>query len=653
MNYMKIRELVLFLIIFLNIFKVQARDFKVSSPNGKIETIVFVGETIEWSAIVGGQSIFEKNKLGITINGVDLELSPDVIKANYKTVSELIQVPVPVKSSTIKNEYNELEILFKNNFSVHFRVFNNGIAYRFNTTQKGGIIVDDEKVELNFSGDYSIWFPEEVSLLSHYECNYKEEKLSSFSVGQFCSLPTTIKGDNNIKIGITEADLYDYPGLFMKATGGARLESMFPKVILESVDKGDRGFEITQSADYIAKTSGSRSFPWRVFMISQEDKDLVENQMVYLLSRPGKMKDVSWVKPGLVAWDWWNDLNLYNVDFKAGINNRTYKYYIDFASENDIPYVILDEGWSKTATNVLEPNSEIDIPALVAYGKEKNVDIILWSLWGPLDKDMDRILNQFQKWGVKGIKVDFMAQAGQEMVNFYERTAQACAERKLLVDFHGAFKPSGLRRAYPNVLNYEGVKGLENSKWSAVITPEHNVTIPFTRMLAGPMDYTPGAMCNAHSKDFVISFSNPMSLGTRCHQIAMYAVYDAPLQMLSDSPSNYNKEEECTRFIRQFKTVWDKTKVLDAKVGDYIVTARKSGEDWFIGAMTDYDARTLNISFSFLDEGEYEVEIMQDGENADKSAVDYLHLIKKINKSSVLEISMVSGGGWAAICRKL
>nr|WP_321408479.1 glycoside hydrolase family 97 protein [uncultured Carboxylicivirga sp.] len=652
---MKNNVLAFFMIGILNLLIVptQAKDYKISSPDGSIITSVTVGEDIAWSASVNGQILFDHNKLGLELNGKNLVTSPKVLKKKTSSVSDVVKVPVPAKTTTIKNEYNELRLLFNNDFSISFRVFNNGIAYRFETSKDGEVIVNNEQVDLNFANDFPILFPEEQSLLSHYERLYIEDKLSSFEEGKFCSLPTVVKGGDNIKIGITEADLYDYPGLFLETTGKTVLKSKFPKVILESVEKGDRGIEIKKSADYIAKTNGTRTFPWRVFMISREDKELVENQMVYLLSRSCELDDVSWIKPGLVAWDWWNDNNLHGVDFKAGINNQTYKYYIDFASKYGIPYIILDEGWSKTTTNVLEPNPEIDIPELVAYGKEKNVDIILWSLWGPIDKDMDRILDRFKEWGAKGIKVDFMAQAGQEMVNYYERVAKACAERKLLVDYHGAYKPSGLRRAYPNIVNYEGVKGLENTKWTDIITPEHDVTLPFTRMLAGPMDFTPGAMHNAHKKDFTASFSNPMSLGTRCHQIAMYAVYDAPLQMLSDSPSNYYKEKECTQFISQFKTVWDDTKVLDAKVGDYIVTARKSGSDWYIGAMTDYDARTLKIDLSFLEDGEYEIEIMQDGLNAGKAAVDYVHLKKKVNKSSELEIPMVSGGGWAAICRKL
>jgi alpha-glucosidase len=462
-----------------------------------------------------------------------------------------------------------------------------------------------------------------------------------------------VKADNNIKIGITESDLFDYPCLFMEATGKSAFKSKFPKVILKSDPKGDREIQNIVEADYIAKTAGTRTFPWRVFMISTEDARLVENQMVFLLSRECKIADPSWIKPGLVAWDWWNENNIYGVDFKAGLDTKTYKYYIDFASKYNIPYIILDEGWTKSTTNIKESNPDLNLQELIAYGKSKNVGIILWCLWNPLDADMDAILDLYAKWGAKGIKVDFMARSEQYMVNFYERAAKACADRKLLIDFHGAFKPSGMLRAYPNIINHEGVKGMENNKWSKDITPEHDVTLCFTRMLAGPMDFTPGAMINKNEKDYAISFSNPMSLGTRCHQVAMYVCYDAPLQMLSDNPSNYYKEAETTAFISKMPTVWDDTKVLDARMGDYILMARQKDNNWYLGAMTDWTARSLEVDLSFLGEGTFEIEIMQDGVNAEKSCNDYKRVVKKVTKADKLKVDMAKGGGWAAICRKI
>lgn len=647
---MKTNLLALFLALCLSTF---AKDYSIKSPDGQIQVTVSVDSQVKWSATVGSQSIFTSNTLSLDLGTSELGANPKVISAKTNTVNEVVKTVVAVKSKTILNHYNQLSLKFKPDYTISFRVFDNGIAYRFETSRKDQITVKNEEVGLNFSGDFSVLFPEEETVYSHYERLYLDQKINSLNAGRFASLPTLVKADNNIKIGITEADLFDYPCLFMKATGKAAFTSKFPQVILKSDPKGDRAIQNIQEADYIAKTSGTRNFPWRVFMISTEDARLIENQMVYLLSRECKLAETDWIKPGLVAWDWWNDNNIYGVDFKSGLDTRTYKYYIDFASKNKIPYIILDEGWTKSTTNIKESNPDLDIPELISYGKSKNVGIILWCLWNPLDDDMDAILDIYANWGAKGIKVDFMTRSEQFMVNFYERTAKACADRKLLVDFHGAFKPSGMARAYPNIINHEGVKGMENCKWSNDITPEHDVTLCFTRMLAGPMDFTPGAMVNKNAIDYSVSFSNPMSLGTRCHQLAMYVCYDAPLQMMCDNPSNYYKEQESTTFISKMPTVWDDTKVLDAKVADYILMARQKGNNWYLGAMTDWDARSLDVDCSFLGEGNYEIEMMQDGMNADKSGGDYKRVVKQVTKASKLKIELAKGGGWAAICRKM
>lgn len=630
-----------------------SKDYKVTSPDGQIAVTVSVDTQIKWSATVNNQAIFTNNTLSLDLGTSVLGTNPKLVSAKNTSVKSVVQTVVAVKSKTIDNTYNQLNLVFKPNYAVNFRVFNNGVAYRFETSLKENITVKNEEVGLNFAGDYGALFPEEETVYSHYERLYLDQKISSLKAGRFSSLPTLVKADNNIKIGITEADLFDYPCLFLEATGKAAFKSKYPKVILKADPKGDRGIQNVQEADYIAKTSGTRTFPWRVFMISTEDARLVENQMVFLLSRECKLAETSWIKPGLVAWDWWNENNVYGVDFKAGLDTKTYKYYIDFASKNNIPYIILDEGWTKSTTNIKEANPDLNIQELIAYGKSKNVDIILWCLWNPLDADMDAILDIYAKWGAKGIKTDFMARSEQYMVNFYERTAKACADRKLLVDFHGAFKPSGMARAYPNIINHEGVRGMENCKWSKDITPEHDVTLCFTRMLAGPMDFTPGAMTNKNEKDYSISFSNPMSLGTRCHQVAMYVCYDAPVQMLCDSPSNYYKETETTSFISKMPTVWDETKVLDAKVGDYIMVARHKDNNWYLGAMTDWTARSLDVDFSFLGEGTYEIEIMQDGINAEKSCNDYKRIVKQVTKADKIKIDLAKGGGWAAICKKI
>lgn len=630
-----------------------SKDYQITSPNGVISVTVTVDNQIRWSASVNQTPVFKNSIMSLDLGTTVLGVNSKVSSAKISSVNESVQTTVAVKSKTIQNTYNQLNLIFKPNFAVSFRVFDNGIAYRFETTMKNEITVKNEEAGLNFAGDFGVLFPEEETVYSHYERLYLDQKMTSLKAGRFASLPTVVKADNNIKVGITESDLFDYPCLFVEATGGNGFKSKFPKVILKSEPKGDRDIKNIQEADSIAQTSGTRTFPWRVFMISTEDVRLVENQMVYLLSRESKLTDTSWIKPGLVAWDWWNENNIYGVDFKAGLDTRTYKYYIDFAAKYKIPYIILDEGWTKTTLNIKESNPDINIQELINYGKSKNVDIILWCLWNALDADMDAILDTYARWGAKGIKVDFMARSEQYMVNFYERTAKACADRKLLVDFHGAFKPSGMMRAYPNIINHEGVKGMENCKWSKDISPEHDVTLCFTRMLAGSMDFTPGATINKNERDYAISFSNPMSLGTRCHQVAMYVCYDSPLQMLCDNPSNYYKEAETTSFISRIPTVWDQTKVLDAKVGDYILMARQKDNNWYLGAMTDWTARSLDVDLSFLGDGTYEIEIMQDGVNAGKSCNDYKRIVKQVTKADRLKIDLARGGGWAAICKKM
>jgi alpha-glucosidase len=384
-----------------------------------------------------------------------------------------------------------------------------------------------------------------------------------------------------------------------------------------------------------------------VLVIAEDDGDLIESEMVYKLSPENRIKDPSWIRPGKVAWDWWNANNIFGVDFRAGINTETYKYYIDFASRYGIEYIILDEGWSDT-TDLFQVNPDIDLDELLEHARRKNVGVILWVVWKTLDDQLDEALDRFAEWGIKGIKVDFMQRDDQWMVNYYWKVAEAAARRKLLVDFHGSYKPAGLRRAYPNVLTREGVRGLEHVKWSEHPTPEHNLLLPFIRMLAGPMDYTPGAMINAQKNNFNAVFTRPMSLGTRCHQLAMYVVFESPLQMLADSPSHYLREEACVGFLAVVPTVWDETRVLDAKVGDYVLIARKSGEEWYVGAMTDWSPRELTMDLSFLPEGDFTMEFFQDGPNADRYASDFEQGRKAVSRDSKIRIRLAPGGGWAA-----
>ena len=408
----------------------------------------------------------------------------------------------------------------------------------------------------------------------------------------------------------------------------------------------DRTERVTERAPFIAKTKGTRQFPWRVLVVADRDSVLLDTDIVYRLASETKMTDTSWIKPGKVAWDWWNFNNIYGVPFRAGVNTETYKHYIDFAAEHGLEYIILDEGWYKLG-DLMSVVPEIDVNALAAHAKARNVGLVMWVVWKTLDEQMEPVLDQFEKWGVKGIKVDFMQREDQWMVNYYERVAKAAARRHLLVDFHGAYKPTGLYRTYPHVVTSEGVLGLEQSKWSDGASPTNAVTFPFLRMMAGPVDYTPGAMMNATKADFKPIFNRPMSQGTRCHQLAMYVIFESPLQMLADTPSNYRKEPESLAFLSKVPAVWDETRVLSATIGEHIVTARRSGKDWYVGALTNWDARDLEVDLSFLGVGSFLAEIHRDGPNADRVGVDYVREMKTVSAADRLKVHLAPGGGLA------
>jgi alpha-glucosidase len=448
-------------------------------------------------------------------------------------------------------------------------------------------------------------------------------------------------------VAITDADVEDYPGLWFRGTSGAALAATFPPVPLEEKRERDRDIKVVKAADYIAVTRGTRAYPWRALVIAPADRDLPSSTLTYLLARPSEIADTSWIRPGKVAWDWWNDWNLRGVDFKPGVNTKTYQRYIDFAAQYGLEYVILDEGWYKFG-NVLSVVPEIDMPALLAYARKKNVGIILWVVWKTFEDQMEPALAQFQKWGVRGLKVDFMQRDDQPVMNFYTRVCRELAARKMLVDFHGGIRPTLLARTWPNLVSTEGVQGMEHLKWSASSDPEHNVTIPFTRMLLGPMDYTPGAMVNATRAAFKVQFNAPMSLGTRAHQLGMYVVYESPLQMLADTPSNYLGEPEAMELLGPVPSTWDETRVLDGRIGDYVVIARRKGRDWYLGAMTDWTGRELDVDLAFLGEGRFQMTAWEDGPSAATVATDCKKSARPVDRAARLRLRLAPGGGFAA-----
>ncbi|HEX2975293.1 MAG TPA: glycoside hydrolase family 97 protein, partial [Bacteroidales bacterium] len=631
--------------LFLLCAGTQAKEYTVKSPDGRLVLTVDAAADIKWSLSHDGTLLLKSSRIGLELrSGKILGENEKISKADAGKLSEVIKPVVAHKRSEINANCNTLVLTFKSGFSLNFRVYNDGAAYRFETGMKEDLTIRNEIAELEFpSGSFS-WYPVEESFFSHNERTFIHSSVDTLN-RQLASLPTLFQiGGKNVLI--TESDIDDYPGMWLTGKGSGKFSGSWAKYPDTEVLRNDRDFEVTGTKGYIAQTKGTRTFPWRVFIVSQNDAGLVESDLVDKLAKPSMISETGWIKPGQVSWDWWNANNIYGVDFRAGINNDTYKHYIDFAAENGIEYIILDEGWYKLG-NVLQEVNGINVQELCSYGEKKNVGVILWVVWKSLWDKIDEALTLYDKWGVKGLKIDFMQRDDQKIVNFYHEVARKAAEHHMLVDFHSAYKPDGMGLTWPNVITREGVKGMEWDKWSRETNPEHDVTIPFTRMVAGPMDYTPGAMINMDKANFTPMMTRPASQGPRAHQVAMYVIYESPLQMLSDSPSNYRKEKETTDFITSIPVVWDDVVGVDGKVGDYIVVARRSGKEWFVGAMTDWTARSINIDLSFIPEGKYEMEIFQDGINADRYASDYKHY-KMIKVGKTIKVQLAPGGGWAA-----
>jgi alpha-glucosidase len=639
-------------ILFLFLFVVAvsysyAKDYKISSPDGKIIVTVSPGSDLKWSVTYDGKDVISSAKAGMVLGDGRIPASGETVKkATPGKINQVLETVVAYKRSKINDNCNTLLIAFKSGLAIQFRAYNDGVTYRFETSMKDEITVRNEIADFQFPAGSKAWYPLEESFMSHNERIFIYSSLDTIGSKHLASLPALFKA-NGINVLVTEADIEDYPGLWIRGEGSGKITGVHPGYPDTEKLSRDRDLYVIKTKDYIAKTKGTRTFPWRAFVITANDGQLVESDMVFRLGSPNRLADTKWIKPGQVAWDWWNANNIYGVDFRSGINNDTYKYYIDFASKNGIEYIILDEGWYKSGT-VLESVSEINVPELCKYGESKNVGVILWVVWKTFWDKIDEAVALYEKWGVKGVKVDFMQRDDQKVVNFYYEAARKTAEHHLLIDFHGAYKPDGLQRTYPNALTREGVRGMENDKWERNITPEHDVTLPFTRMVAGPMDFTPGAMINMDKANFNPQFTRPASQGTRVHQMSMYVIYESPLQMLSDSPSNYMKEQECTDFLVKIPVVWDDLKVLDAKTGDYLLLARRSGNDWFVGGMTDWTGRKLELDLSFLPAGDYSMEIFRDGINADKYAQDYKHLKINVKSGDKMNVEMAPGGGWVA-----
>ena len=640
------------------------QQYTLQSPDQKIIVTINTGERLSYSVMHENTVVLAESPIAMTLdNGIVLGVPAKVNSAKTNRIDQSIKAFF-YKRNDIKDQYNELNLSFYGNYNVIFRAYNEGVAYRFETNLKKPFHVVAETADFNFDEDYTAWIPYvnarkgegdfiQQQFFTSFENTYTITPLSKMEPERLVFLPALVELKDGKKAVITEADLEDFPGLLLRNEKGLKgftaVHAGYPKVE-EQGGHNNLQYVVKERESYIAKAEGKRAFPWRCMVISENDKDLADSDLVYKLASPCRIDDISWIKPGKVAWDWWNNWNIYGVPFKAGINNDTYKYYIDFASKYGIEYVILDEGWAvNKQADLFQVVPEIDLQELVDYGAERNVGIVLWAGYAAIDKDMEHVCQHYSEMGVKGFKVDFMDRDDQKVVNFYYRMAAMAAKYHLFIDFHGAYKPTGLSRTYPNVLNYEGVYGLEQAKWDNEGDLALNeVTIPFIRMVAGSFDYTQGAMHNAQRGSFSANWGEPMSQGTRCRQLAEYVIFESPFNMLCDSPSNYLKEDECTQFIASVPTTWDETVVLDGKVGEYLVIARKKGFRWYIGAITNWTERDLVIDLTPLNGGAKSGHIFRDGPNANRVAKDYVSEQAQVWGNTV-KVHLAKGGGMVLV----
>ncbi len=636
-------------------FAAKEKKYVLSSPDGTLKVEISAGNELAYQVMHGNDTILSHSNIGLVLeNGTIVGKTPRITGERMRKIKDNIESPF-YRFKEFVATGNELDLKLKGGFGIIFRAYNEGVAYRFYTTQSSDIIIKEEQAEFNFKEDYTAYLPyttnDKKPMVMAYQNVYDITPLSK-AQPKLAFLPVTVDC-GSVKLTLLESDLEAYPGMFVQSQQGKYgLKGVFAPYPAKTDFYPWRKQEyVTETTDFISRSRGSRSYPWRVLAITEKDTDMPVNNLVYALASPNRIGDTSWIKTGKVAWDWWNDWNLKGVPFKAGINMDTYKYYIDFASRNGLEFIVLDEGWyDPKSGDMLTVIPELDLTELIAYGKSKGVEIVLWTVFNVLDSQLEAACKKYADMGIKGFKVDFLDRDDQTAVEMVYRIAEMTARYKLTLDLHGIYKPTGINRTYPHIINFESVFGMEEVKWTDIKNnmPLYDVTFPYIRMMAGPVDYTPGAMRNATKADWRAMYYTPASMGTRCHQLAAYIVHDSPFTMLCDAPTNYLNELECVDFIASLPVEVDSTFIASGELGKYIVTVRKKDVNWYIGGMTNWDERDVQLDFSFLPEGmSYTAVLFKDGVNANKQAEDYRKETIRIDKDSRLTLHLASGGGFA------
>jgi alpha-glucosidase len=669
MTYLRVTLLCLIALCFAKPATAQGKDAtpaKVTSPNGQIAFLLFdasdareagrqaaVGaptpEGLRYAVEFHGKRLIAESRLGLDVAGQPA-LGPGMreVGAHADSVDESYTIPVG-KTSMVRDHYNAVRADFEDatgrKLTIEVRVFDDGAAFRYivpDQTSLKQVRIAHELTQFSYVKDATTYPLILDGFQSSWEDEYQRRQVTGLHPDWLIGMPLLAEEPGIGWVAITEANIDNYAGMYLRKDKG-------PLSL-----RGELSPRVDEPGVAVDTTTPVTT-PWRVLMIGDEPGRLIESNIILNLNPPSKIADTSWIRAGKSAWDWWSGQAAPSVSFKTGMNTATMKHYIDFASASGFPYMLIDAGWAvapsrsgpedySALADITRVTPEVDMPELLRYAKEKNVKLWLWSHWTSVDKYMDQAFPLFEKWGIAGVKIDFMNRDDQWMVNYYHRVVEAAAADHLMIDFHGAYKPDGLRRTYPNLMTREGVMGKEYSKWSARVTPTHNTTLPFTRMLAGPMDYTPGAFGNSNRENFVARNFMPMAMGTRGHELALFVVFESPLEMVSDYPEHY-EGQKAFDFIKQVPTTWDEVRVLSGRPMENITLARRSGRDWYVGSLTNWDERTVKVPLSFLGEGEYTAEIYADAPDSAQEATHSTFSTKTVDRNMVLDVHMVSGGG--------
>ncbi len=643
------RLLPCFLLLLSSLVLRAADPIEVVSPDQRWKAAIRTGPPLSIELRDARGDLLVRQEAGMKLEHRDVPgVDAKILKVTPLRGDEVIEPPVRQIAAKLRNRYNAVMVSFDDGTALVVRLYDEGLAYRFQTAFPGDMKVVSERRTCRFEGDPTVYFGHDNDFFSGNEVDYDKRPLSELKPGDLASQPLTVRpaGGEGLLV-FSESALENYAGQWMRV-GQNSIEGTNPGYPKKETQRNDRDIVVDEREPFIARTKGTRAFPWRTVAAAAQDSELLSNALNFLVADPPRLADTAWIKPGKVQWDWWHDWTWDGK--KLPINNETYRRYIDFASKNGIPFIVLDEGWYPLG-DLTRQSPGIDVPALVKYGRGKNVGVILWAACATVKNQLDQVMPLFDRWGIKGLKIDFFNRDDQKQVEVYWKIAAEAARRKLMLDLHGAHKPAGLQRTYPNVITFEGVRGLEQCKPGKSITPTHDLLLPYTRMVAGPMDYTPGAMKNVQPEKFSANGSSPMSQGTRCHELAKYVIFDSPLQMLCDAPPSYEREKLTMEFLRPVPTTWDASLPQGGRIGEFAAMARLSGENWFLGAMTNEEKRDFTFDLGMLGAGTYELTIWQDGPNAAGEATDFEQKKIRVKRGDKLPIKMAPGGGWVAIAR--